>query len=409
LDLVEKQGKTTVGATRVVGPETVRMLELGHPWVLADRYTRQWPGGKAGDLVALTDQGGRFLATALLDPADRVVARVLARQPLQLDSHWLQQRIEQASDLRRQHADLADSSAWRLVNGEGDGLPGLTVDCYGDYLLLQLYAEAWQPHLPLLAAALQKVLAPAGIYYKPRPSETRNLGSGASRRFGRLLCGSAAPSPLPVQENGLTFLVSLEEGLHTGLFPDQRRHRRDLMARAPGKKVLNLFAYTGAFSAAAAAAGAERVASVDASAPYLDRARENFEANRLNPKRHDFIVGDCFEVLAEMNRQKQIWDIILMDPPSHSTTGHGRFTTRRGTAELVAAALPLLADGGLLITSSNHQKVDLPDYLKELRRGALQAGAELRVVHTGGQPEDFPYGVSFPEGRYLKYLICVKG
>jgi 23S rRNA (cytosine1962-C5)-methyltransferase len=394
---------------RAVGPETVRMLELGHPWVIADRYTRLWPTGKAGDLVSLTDQSGHFLASALLDPADRVVARVLSRQPLHFDARWLQQRIERAAALRTDHADLADSSAWRVVNGEGDGLPGLTVDRYGDHLLLQLYTEAWQPHLPLLTAALQKTLAPAGIYHKPRPSETRNLGSGENRRFGRLLSGSAAPNPLRVRENGLEFLVSLDEGLHTGLFPDQRRHRRDLMARAAGKRVLNLFAYTGAFSVAAAAAGAERVASVDASAPYLGRARENFEANRLNPKRHDFLVGDCFEVLADLRRQKQVWDIILMDPPSHSTTGRGRFTTRRGTAELVASALPLLVDGGLLITSSNHQKVELSDYLKELRRGALEAGSELRVIHTGGQPEDFPYPVTFPEGRYLKYLICVKG
>ena len=210
-------------------------------------------------------------------------------------------------------------------------------------------------------------------------------------------------------ENGLTFLISLEEGLNSGLFLDQRQNRRNLMPRMAGKRFLNLFAYTGAFSVAAAASGAAKVTSVDVSPGYTDWNRANFEANRLNPKQHRFLVGDCLTKLAELAVAKEQFEIILMDPPSFSTTGKGRFTTRGGTSDLVAAALPLLVEGGLLICSSNHQKTDLADYLKELRRGALQAGGELRVIEQQGQPVDFPYPVSFPEGRYLKYLVCVKG
>ena len=159
---------------------------------------------------------------------------------------------------------------------------------------------------------------------------------------------------------------------------------------------------------AAAAAGASVVTSVDASPAYTEWGRANFGANRLNPKRHEFIVGDCLAVLADLARQGKIYDVILMDPPSFSTTAKSRFTTRGGTSDLVAAALPLLPAGGLLIASSNHQKVDVADYLKELRRGALQVGSELRVISLAGQPEDFPYPVTFPEGRYLKYAVCVK-
>jgi 23S rRNA (cytosine1962-C5)-methyltransferase len=172
--------------------------------------------------------------------------------------------------------------------------------------------------------------------------------------------------------------------------------------------VLNLFAYTCAFSVAAATAGAALVTSVDASATYTEWGKANFGANRLNPKRHEFLVGDCLAVLQELARQGKSYDVVLMDPPSFSTTTKSRFTTRGGTAGLVAAALPLLPPGGLLIASSNHQKVDVADYLKELRRGALQAGSELRVISLAGQPEDFPYPVTFPEGRYLKYALCVK-
>lgn len=391
-----------------VGPESARMLELGHPWVIADAYTKKWPAGKPGELAELVDGSGRFLALALVDPQDRVVARVLARQRFRLDGTWLSGRFKAALALRSRHACLEGSTAWRLVNGEGDGLPGLTVDRYGDWLMVQLYCEGWRPHLPLVTEALRSVTGAAGIYEKTRPRNTRELEAvSESTACGRLLWGRPAPPRLEILENGLTFLVSLEQGLNSGLFLDQRANRRDLMRRSSGQRVLNLFAYTGAFSVAAAMAGAERVTSVDVSSSYTAWNRDNFSINRINPKRHEFIVGDCLESLAHLTRQGRHFDIVLMDPPSFSTTARGKFTTRGGTAALVAAALPLLDDNGLLISSSNHQKVDVADYLKELRRGALQSGADLRVISVAGQPEDFPCPVTFPEGRYLKYVTSV--
>ena len=405
---VEKHVKTQDTA-RIVGPETARMLELGHPWVVADAYTRKWPAGSSGQTVALLDGQGRFLATALLDQEERIVARVLDRKRIQLDRPWLAERLRCAIELRRRHADLSDSTAYRLVNAEGDGMPGLTVDHYGGFLMLQLYSAAWRPHLKLITQILQDLLSPLGIYEKSRPQKTRELEAVSdSKNYGRLLAGKAAPRRVEVLENGLTFLVSMEQGLNSGLFLDQRCNRRDLMQRVKGKRVLNLFAYTGAFSVAAAAAGASQVTSVDASPGYTDWARDNFAANRLNPKQHEFIVGDCLAVMTKLLQNGKSYDVILMDPPSFSTTAKSRFTTRGGTSDLVAAALPLLSGNGLLIASSNHQKVDTAEYLKELRRGALQAGSELRVISLLGQPEDFPYTVTFPEGRYLKYAVCVK-
>lgn len=395
---------------RIVGPDTVRMLELGHPWVIADSFTKRWPKGKAGELVQLTDERGGVLATALLDPTDRIVARVLSFTPMQLDRSWLKHRLQDAISLRETYLQLHGTNACRLVNAEGDGLPGLTVDRYADFLLIQLYCEGWRPHLQLLTGVLQELLQPSGIYEKARPQNTRELEAVSdSKKYGRLLTGKAAPQRLQVQENGLIFLVSLEEGLNTGLFLDQRQNRRDLMPHVAGKRFLNLFAYTGAFSVAAAASGAQQVTSVDASAGYTNWNRANFSVNRLNPSKHRFLVGDCMTKLAELSTAGEQFDLILMDPPTFSTTTKGRFTTRGGTSDLVAACLPLLVGGGLLICSSNHQKTDLAEYLKELRRGALQAGAELRVIEQKGQAVDFPYPVTFPEGRYLKYLVCVKG
>ncbi len=201
----------------IVGPETSRMLELGHPWVLADRYTKKWPQGNVGDLIALSNQKGDFLATALYDPDDRIVARVLDKNKIQLNAKWLEKRMQQAVDLRRQ-ALLEETDSYRLINSEGDGLPGLTLDRYGDYLMLQLYCRAWETHLELLKKVMQSVYQPQGIYRKFRPQETRALeAKSPSKEYSRLIAGRAATVPLRVKENGLTFLVDLRAGLNTGL------------------------------------------------------------------------------------------------------------------------------------------------------------------------------------------------
>ncbi len=392
-----------------VGPETERMLDLGHPWIIADRYTKGWSKGASGDLVLLQNQAGKPLATALLDPGDRIVARVLARGQIKLSAHWFEEKFLAAKALR-EYAQLTETDVYRLVNGEGDGLPGLTVDRYGDYLMLQLYTSAWDRYLELITSALVKVFSPRGIYRKLRPQETRALEAKAnSKKYSRLCWGAAAPVPLIVQEHGISYLVDLSEGLNTGIFPDQRRNRLELMSRVANKRVLNLFAFTGAFSVAAAAAGAAAVTSVDVSAKYLGIAEDNFKLNKLASGRHRFIVADVFAELAKMQASGIRFDVILFDPPSFSTTRKSRFSTQGGTAKLVAATLPLLEPGGLLVSSSNHQKVSIEDYLKELRRGALQSHDELRTIFVGGQPEDFPCPVTFPEGRYLKFVINVKG
>ena len=394
----------------VVGPETERMIGLGHPWIIADRYTRGWSKGHAGDLIPLHNAKNELLGTALYDPGERIVARLLGFGPLSLTQAWIRDRLENAAALRRNHALWEeDTDAFRVVNGEGDGLPGLTIDRYGDFILLQLYTRSWEPHLPVLCQAIEKVFQPVGIYEKFRPQQTRQLaGRDGNKKLSRLAGGGPAPRPLVVQENGLKYQVDLNEGLNTGLFFDQRQNRIEIRQRAAGKKVLNLFAYTGSFSVAAAAGGASRVVTVDVSPTYLDWARENFNINRLNPKRHDFLQGDCFEVVKSMRQSGDRFDLVVMDPPSFSTTSKSRFTTTGGTAELLTQVLDLLVPGGVLMCSSNHQKVDFAAYLKELRKGALAAAGSLQVIKTTGQPEDFPFPVTFPEGQYLKCVTCIK-
>jgi len=297
----------------------------------------------------------------------------------------------------------------RLVNAEGDGLPGVTVDRYGDFLMIQYYTAAWEGYLPQLVAALQEVYTPLGIYGKYRPQETRKLEAGKGGRppHGRLLAGKPAPDGLTVRENGLLYRVDLAKDLHTGLFHDQRKNRLEFRRQAAGCRVLNLFAYTGAFSVAAAAGGAIQVTSVDAAERYLVWAQDNFRLNDIEPANHEFMTGDCFVILDQLARAGRCFDMVFMDPPSFSTTRKSRFTTAGGTAELVQKSLRLLTPNGLLVTSSNLQKMVLADYLKELRKGSQAAGRQLQVVSVAGQADDFPFTASFPEGHYLKYVVSV--
>ncbi len=391
-----------------VGPETARMLGLGHPWVIADRFTARWPKAPCGALVELVGEQGGALGTALLEPGARIVARLLSPARVQLDRAWLAGRLRQAC-MSRLWRDSGDTTVQRLVNAEGDALPGLTVDRYGDFLMVQYFTPAWERHLPEVAAALQEVHAPQGIYAKYRPQETRKLASGGQEKapLGRLLAGVPAPADLTVRENGLVYRVDLVNDLHTGLFHDQRGNRLNFRRFAAGRTVLNLFAYTGAFSVAAAAGGASRVTSVDAAGRYLDWARDNFRLNDIDPGAHEFITGDCFIEIERLARAGRTFDVVFMDPPSFSTTRSSRFTTSGGTAELVQKVLGLLPVGGLLVTSSNHQKMLLSDYLKELRKGAVAAGRRLQVIEVAGQADDFPFTASFPEGNYLKYVVSV--
>ena len=188
------------------------MLELGHPWIITDSFTKKWPAGKSGDVIDLADQQGNFLATALLDPDDRIIARVLSRTQVRPDRSWLTKQLQIAINLRRQHASLNNSNAYRIVNGEGDLLPGLTVDNYDNYLMLQIYSEAWRPYLKLLTSALEELLKPDGIYEKSRPRNTRELeAKNEQKRYGRLLSGKPAPQLLKVKENGL-FFISVKTG-----------------------------------------------------------------------------------------------------------------------------------------------------------------------------------------------------
>jgi 23S rRNA (cytosine1962-C5)-methyltransferase len=333
----------------------------------------------AGD--ALYEKPPTPLPRLMLHAASLELRHPHTNQPLRLDApapatFASPDSLTAAREFRDLLFDPADTNACRLVSGGADGFPDAMVDRYGERLLAQWYA---QPN-PALRQALRSQ------HLVERSMEKQPAGETA-----------APESRFEIVENGLKLLVSLDAGYSTGLFPDQRENRRRLLARdLRGKSVLNTFAYTCAFSVAAARAGAT-VTSLDLSKRYLDWGRDNFRLNAISPEAHDFIYGDCFDWLARLAKKGRGYDLVLLDPPTFSKVKKGRpFSAEKDYAKLVALAEPLVKTGGALFCSTNARSLSPQRFMETIQRGAARA----RRMEFATQPFDFR--VAAGEKPYLK-------
>lgn len=273
-----------------------------------------------------------------------------------------------------------DTNAYRLISGAADGFPGVIVDSYAGQLLVQWQTKHTQP-------ALLEQLGPVAQQFATRQLRTAPVGGPTA--------------PFPVRENGLTFLVTFSAGLGTGLFPDQRENRWRLLGmNLRGQSVLNCFAYTCAFSVAAASAGA-LTTSVDLSRRYLERGQENFRANQLDPSQHEFLVGDVFVWLRKFAQHSRRWTGVILDPPTFSTTKQGRvFRAARDYEQLAALALPLVAPGGWLLCATNQRTLAPATFQAILEHAARHAGRQIASLDYVTQPLDYRLGPG--EQPYLK-------
>jgi len=362
----------------------------GHPWVYADGLAEPGELPPPGALVHLLDARGKPVGFGLSDRGD-VVVRVLGRTPETLE-RLVPRRVAEAVAGR---AGLLPegTEAWRVVNGEGDQLPGVVVDRYGPVAVLRLYAACWEPHLDLLVAALSRI---EGVQTVLRRYGVRRVDG---REGCERLAGPAQPEPLVVQESGLRFLVRPSEGQKTGLFLDQREHRRWVRERAAGRDVLDLFAYAGGFSVYAAAGGARRVTAVDASGPALEDARENLRLNGIDPTRHAFETADAFA-----------WSppgpvgLLICDPPSLTHGQRSDAAARNAYRDLAARCGPWVAHGGLLATASCTARLSFDRWEQALREGLRRAG-RWACLWRAAEPPDHPTALEHPEGRYLKFAV----
>lgn len=378
-------------------------LRAGHPWVFRDSLGGRPMREAAGDVLDVVDDAGAFVARGLFDPTGPIAIRIFSRHAgTLLDAASIRTRVERAKRLRELLLDR-DLTAYRVIHGEADGLPGIAVERHDEYLVAHVYSPVIEPLRPAIYDALTEAWRPRAIYeqrrYRPQTGE-------GPRAPAELVRGEPAPVEIQVRENGLLFGVDVTAPLGTGLFVDLRLGRQAIGRLAQGRRVLNLFSYTGAFSLYAAKGGASEVVSVDLAPKAHGRARRNLALNGLGESGHEFITGDALKVLARMRERRRAFDLVLIDPPSFSQAKGHVFAAQKDYRDLIAAALGVLVPEGLLACASNMAKLPLEDFDRIVGDGAHVARRDLAVVERYGLPPDFPIPAGFPEGHYLKFEIC---
>ncbi len=365
-----------------------RALSSGHPWVYRDHVPRDF-SAPSGSWVRV--QAGNFNAYALWDERSPIALRVLSAERLP-DAAWVAARVQKAWELR----DLVrspDTSALRWLNGEGDGLPGITLDLYAQFAVLVTYVDAVEPLVPWVADALGKTTKLAGIVRRRKGEELE------------LLSGRKPPRELVVSEHGLRFAVDLYSGQKTGLFLDHRDNRRTVGRLSAGRRILNLFSYSGGFSLYAAAAGATKVTSVDSAPAAMADAARNFELNGLDSDAHEPVVSDAFEFLERAVSQARRFDLVVCDPPSFARDKSQLEAALKAYARLNTLGLRVTEPGGLYAAASCTAQVSPQAFRDTLAESARRAKRRFQIIHEAGQAPDHPVMAGHLEGRYLKFVI----
>ncbi|MFQ3661871.1 MAG: class I SAM-dependent rRNA methyltransferase [Chloroflexaceae bacterium] len=391
-----------------VDPALKSRLVAGHPWIYRN-HVREGQRLASGQWVRV--RCGSFIAYGLWDARSAIAVRLFSRSAPP-DANWIAERVWEAWEGRAAIRETA-TTAYRWIYGEGDGLPGLVVDRYGDYAVLQTYAESARVVVPLVALALRSCdPALRGVGLRERPSD--DAPGGGDRETGdeeaptalRALWGEAPPPDLVVQEHGLYVYADLYRGQKTGLFLDHRENRRTVEGLVRGRTVLNCFAYTGGFSLYALRGQAAHVISVDVGKGLAEAAAANVALNRLDVSRHQFITEDCFALLDAYAKAGRRFQAVILDPPSFARQKRSLHGAMRAYVRINSLALRCLEPGGLLISASCTSQVGPEQFRALLADAGVQAQTRVQIVHEAGQPADHPVPAGFPEGRYLKFVVA---
>jgi 23S rRNA (cytosine1962-C5)-methyltransferase len=386
-------------------------VRAGHPWVFRDALGPRGVSEPTGAVVDLISGNREFVARGYVDREHPVAVRVLARRPDERvvpGNGIVAERFARAVQLRWFLFGNARPAAMRLFTGESEGLPGVTVDRYGDFAVVQWLsagALAWRDEL---LDAVEKT-GVKGVYEQKR---LKPLGGQGAPEPATRARGDEAPLELVVESDAgagaVKFGVDVTAPLGVGLFPDMRLGWAAVAERAANRRVLNLFSYTGAFSVHAARAGASEVVAVDLAPKAHARARRNYELSGLDPAKLEAITGDTTKTVEKMASRGRRFDIVICDPPTFSHGPAGQFSVARDLAALAATCLSVLEPGGLLVFATNSTKVSAPEVDRALGEGGALAGADLRVVSRVPLPPDYPVAPGFPEGNYLKIVVALR-
>ncbi len=376
-------------------------LRRFHPWVFSGAVARMPEGIEEGDVVEVRASDGDLLGIGHYQIGSIVVRMLEFGRTRAIDHEFFAERLTAAFELRKAlNLIRPDNNAYRLVHGEGDFLPGLVVDIYGPTAVVQAHSPGMHFCRDIIAQALTEIpgLPVTNVYYK---SETTLPYKAHLDPQNEYIIGNYAGSV--ALENGLSFNIDWLRGQKTGFFVDQRDNRSLLQHYSAGRKVLNMFCYTGGFSVYAIRGGAELVHSVDSSGKAVELTRANVEMNFPEAKNHEAFAVDAFKYLADI--EKGQYDLIILDPPAFAKHRSALRNALIGYRRLNARAIEQIAPGGILFTFSCSQAVSREQFRLAVFTAAAQTGRKVRILHQLTQPADHPINIYHPEGEYLKGLI----
>jgi 23S rRNA (cytosine1962-C5)-methyltransferase len=368
----------------------------GHPWIFSGAIEKIEGGADVAGVADVFDCEAHWIARGLWSPKSQIRVRTLTRQREEIDGDFFSRRINQAFSIRESVLSRM-TNAYRIVNGEGDFLPGLIVDRYNEFLVCQFLTAGMDCFKPLVVDSLARLLAAKGIFEK---SEGRVRDEEGIQPSVGVLAGEPPPERIAIKENGFKFVIDVRRGQKTGFFLDQRDNRAVLSTLARDKKILNCFSYSGAFSVYALGGGAREVVSLDSSRPALELAERNLALNGFGGS--NLLKADAFSYLKECNTA---FDIIVLDPPSLARKRGDLDGATGGYKFLNLHALRHLRSGGFLLTFSCSQHLSLDLFQKVIFGAAVDAGRRVTILKRLGQPIDHPVSLHHPEGEYLKGLV----
>ena len=395
----------------IITPKGTRWVEQGHPWIYADEVIREEGACENGALADAVSEKGKYLGTGFVSRESKIRLRLLSRNANdRFDQAFWKRRIKYAWDYRKTVMG-EDISCCRVIFGEADSFPGLTVDRFSDILVTQTLSVGMEKIKPMLFPLLVQVLREDGQeirgIYERNDVAIRALEGMEQNKGWFPLAGETPPDSTITEicENGIVYSVDVENGQKTGFFLDQKYNRLAVARLAKGRRVLDCFTHTGSFALNAAKGGAEQVTAVDVSASAIEMARANARRNGLEEKM-DFITADVFDLLPELAAKgKAPYDFIILDPPAFTKSRKTVNSAERGYKEINLRALKLLPRGGYFATASCSHFMPSELFVKMLRSAALDAGVELRQIEARQQAPDHPILWNVPETDYLKFYI----
>lgn len=379
-------------------------IKRKHPWIFSGAIEKVEGNPSNGDTVQIFTSNKKLVGSGSFSPESQIRVRAWSFDPEEkIDEDFFRRKIMLALEIRKQIIDTSKTNAYRVINAESDGLPGLVVDRYADFFVCQFLSTGTEVNKKVIVEILDNIFKPNSIYER---SDIDVRTKEGLQPIKGLLKGNIPDDLIEVRENGFKFLVDIKGGHKTGFYLDQRDNRKLVTDFAKGRTVLNCFSYTGGFSVYALASGAAKITQIEASSSAIELSNKNLEPNNLNSSLVENINGDVFEVLRKFRDERKTFDLIILDPPKFTESVSQIQKASRGYKDINLLAMKLLNPGGILFTFSCSGHISPELFQKIVADAALDSGREVKIMKQLTQSSDHPISTNFPEGLYLKGLAC---